>query len=300
MLAYQYAPEDVGGRTQFLTVHPHLRLHGLVVHVHAGGDGSQCGDAQRTVLAVVQGDVLLLLAVALMAGLHLIVAGIQLSRPGSTAFQFVVHVYLCTVRGTGHSQRGEYRAQGNLLHALAVAQHHLARLGRIARGLYAVRVAALAQSQADRAVVHLLHLLVYVHGAVLRRDAHHQIAHAVVDLLPYLGYQQCQLIHCLRLDASDAVVAEVDAQWHEVRVLDAQHVRAFAHIDPVLARLVGHIAQHVTLELCADGGQLHLHQSAGVPVQVVAGHGAGCQVCGAGLHLLDGQLLCPGGCYGHP
>ena len=158
---------------------------------------------------------------ALQSGFYLIGACCQLSVPGHGTLQFVVHVYLCSLCRTGDVQRGQYRAQCDFLHALAVAQYHLTGLWCIAESFHTVGMTTLAQTQTDRAILHILQFVVDVDGTVSWLHVHHQIAHAVVYLLSYLWHQQGQLIDSFWLNATYAVVAEVDAQRHKVGVFDA-------------------------------------------------------------------------------
>ena len=106
-----------------------------------------------------------------------------------------------------------------------------------------------------------------------------------------LRHHQRQHVGHLALHALDAVVAEVDEQRQEVRVLHVEHVRALAYVHPVLARPEGHVANDVALKLGTGGSQLHLHQCTRVAHFVVPRLRTGRQVHRRRLHPLHRQLL---------
>ena len=166
-------------------------------------------------------------------------------------------------------------------------------LRRVSHGLYAISVAPHGQPSADGAVVDLLQLAVNVDDAVCGGDRHDEVAHAVVDLLTYeLGHDEDEFVGLLALHRLDAVVLEGDGQRQHVGVLDAQHLRAAAHVYPVLAGLEFGVADDVTLEAGTHGSQLHLDEGTGLAVDVLAFILTGGDVHGCCCHGRDGELLC--------
>ena len=293
MAADEHAAEDVGRSAELFAVQPDFCLDGLVVNVEAAGDGHQGGHGQGALLAFLEGDVLAVATITIQTGLDKIVAGCEFTLPRSSTTQLVVDVDVGTTGRTSDIERGLHGLQSYGQTLLAITEFNCTILRREAHGLDTIGMLPHGQSAADSAVIDLLQLSVDIDNTVGRGDSHDEVAHAIVKFLTYeLWHDKDQFVSLFGLHRLDAVVLESDGEWQHVGMLDTQHLRTTAHIDPILAGLEFRLADNVTLKAGTDGGKLHLDEGTRVAVDVLAFILTGGDVHGCCCHGRYRKILC--------